>query len=183
MTDEHIIAALKSGDESSLAAVREKYGALCRGIIKNLLSDPRDVEECENSTFMKLWSAAREIEITSLKAYTARIARNEALMRRRANAAGEATALPGDDALELFPASSCPQSETEARALGREISRFLRSRSETERDIFLCRYWLFMPVKAIAARRGLSENRVSAILFRVKKALKKHLIKEGLINE
>ena len=50
-----------------------------------------------------------------------------------------------------------------------------------DREIFIDRYYFEMSVREIAARRGVSEKKVWNILSRRKAALKKALIKGGII--
>ena len=53
---------------------------------------------------------------------------------------------------------------------------------EKERNIFIRRYFFFESMKKIGERYGFSENRVSVILFRTRKKLRKYLEKEGFFN-
>ena len=61
------------------------------------------------------------------------------------------------------------------------VNHFLSSLSETERKIFLCRYWYLDSVKDIAERFGFSSNRTSVMLRRIRQKLNAHLAKEGLL--
>ena len=46
--------------------------------------------------------------------------------------------------------------------------------------MFICRYWYLYSVEEIAGQYGMSANRVSVMLFRMRKALKAHLEKEDI---
>ena len=50
---------------------------------------------------------------------------------------------------------------------------------ETERKVFLCRYWYLDSVKEIAAYFGFTESKVASMLLRLRKRLRAHLEKEG----
>ena len=69
--------------------------------------------------------------------------------------------------------------QTSARALGETIDSFLDTLPETNRVIFLRRYWFGDDVKDIAAALKMTESAVSVRLHRTRDKLKNHLIKEG----
>lgn len=177
MEDPIIIALLKKRDEKAVSMLMEKYGGLCRSLISRILSDKRDAEECVNGVFMRLWESIPPAKPNDLKAYIAKTARNEALMRlRKNNSSRIKTEVPLDE-VELF----LPSSETaeEATALKACIEGFLKKQSAERRFVFMRRYWFFDPVKDIAKMAGMSESKVTSLLFRTRNALRKHLEKEG----
>ena len=57
---------------------------------------------------------------------------------------------------------------------------FLNSLPEKNRNIFLLRYWYFIPLRDIARRCGMTEGAVKMILQRVRSKLKEYLEKEGV---
>ena len=61
------------------------------------------------------------------------------------------------------------------------IETFLRSLSPADRDIFICRYWLFLPAAETASRLRLSKSRVNTGLFRTREKLADYLSREGFI--
>jgi len=61
------------------------------------------------------------------------------------------------------------------------FNRFLESLPETERRIFLCRYWYLDSISTIANYYGFSESKVTSILHRTRKKLRAVLEKEGLL--
>ena len=83
---------------------------------------------------------------------------------------------------ELAEAIPAPLFEEQADliALRDFLNGFLRSLPKEQREIFVKRYWLCEEVKSIAESLGYSENKVSLILFRIRKRLKKELEKEDL---
>ncbi len=177
MNDEGIISLLNKRDESAVAALMDKYGALCRSLIGHILRDRRDVEECANNVLLRLWASIPPASPRDLKAYVAKTARNEALMRVRSNRAkGLDSQIPLDE-LELFLPGS--ENTEEAAELKDLIERFLKSQSRERRGVFIRRYWLFEPVDEIARALGMSESKVKSLLFRTRNALREYLEKEG----
>lgn len=181
MEDSEILLLLNKRDETAVAALVERFGGLCRSVMGNILRDRRDVEECLNSVLMRLWSSIPPARPKDLAAYTAKAARNEALMRLRRNGAAlEDSKLPLDE-LELFlPAS---ESAEDGIALRELIELFLKKQSEERRRIFILRYWFFEPVEAIAEKCGVSQSKVTSLLFRTRNSLRKYLESEGWFDE
>ena len=57
--------------------------------------------------------------------------------------------------------------------------RFLAQLPTTQRRVFLCRYWYFDSISAIATQFGFSESKVKSMLHRSRKRLRDLLNKEG----
>ena len=86
------------------------------------------------------------------------------------------------DELEDWVASgSNVEKNYEYKELTAAIENFLRSLSPADRDIFICRYWLFLPTAETAKRLSLSKSRVNTGLFRTRKKLTDYLSREGFI--
>ena len=56
MDDREIIDLFFRRDRAAVSAVRSRYGALCRNVAGQILNDARDVEECENDAYLRLWT-------------------------------------------------------------------------------------------------------------------------------
>ena len=75
----------------------------------------------------------------------------------------------------------CPGKEAEitSRELTRVLNGFLASLSETERNVFLCRYWYMDTIVTIAKITGFSQSKVTSMLHRTRGKLRKKLAEEG----
>ena len=62
------------------------------------------------------------------------------------------------------------------------INELLASQPVRARVIFIRRYYYLEAVSSIAGRFGMSENAVSASLFRTREKLRKALIKKGVMR-
>ena len=69
----------------------------------------------------------------------------------------------------------------ERKQLALICNRFLESLPETERQVFLCRYWYLDSISVIASYYGFSESKVTSMLHRSRKKLREVLKKEGLL--
>ena len=70
--------------------------------------------------------------------------------------------------------------ELEIRELNAAVRAFLKGLDETERELFLSRYWYIASVAEIAEKFGFTESKVTAMLHRTRTALRRYLKEEGL---
>ena len=83
MTDEEVLILYYSDDPSASAEADRLYGNYCRSIASNILTDPRDVEECVSDALFTAWQTISGVRPKRLGAYLARLTRNAALSRYR----------------------------------------------------------------------------------------------------
>ena len=86
-----------------------------------------------------------------------------------------------DELEEVLAAPGSPERDYESRELAAAVNGFLAGLSREDRFAFLRRYWYGDPVKRIAAQLNIGEHRLSVRLSRIRKNLKNHLEKEGLL--
>lgn len=182
MEDKRIIELFWERSETAIEETAKKYGRYLRYIAANVLGDELDSEEIENGTYLRAWNSIPPEKPNSLKGYLAAICRNLACNRYNANTAkkrGERE-LALDELSECVADSSQDSDLAEAFSLRRAIEVFLRSLDTRTRIIFLQRYFYTCPVREIAERYGMKESTVTMLLFRTRKKLKGHLMKEGI---
>ena len=183
MNDRELVEALFQRKESALRDVVTAYGALCRSVLRNLLSAQSDVEECENDVYLAVWNSIPPNRPESLAAYVASLARRIGINRfkyeHRARRNPAATLLLSELS-DALPDTETPQElygETELRDA---LNRFLYTLPKETRVLFLRRYFYLESVESLAKRLGKSENLIAARLYRVRKKLKKYLEQEGI---
>lgn len=71
------------------------------------------------------------------------------------------------------------EEEIARKELMQVIEQFLEKLSETDRDIFIRRYWYLDPIREIAKRHKVSEGCIKTNLCRNRKKLQRILQKEG----
>ena len=79
MEDRKIIALYWSRSQEAIGETAKKYGAYCAAIIRRVLGDGRDQEECLNDTWLGAWNAIPPQRPVRLAVFLGRIARNTAL--------------------------------------------------------------------------------------------------------
>lgn len=185
MDDEKIIELYVARDERAISETDVKYGRYCGSLAKQILSDPLDAEEVVSDTWLRAWGSIPPTRPGVLKLFLAKIVRNLSFSRWRALTAQKRGG--GEIALALEELGECagidgdPGRELEARELADQIGRFLETVPKRDRDIFLRRYFFLDTVTQIAQWAGIKESNVHMILSRVRRRLKEHLTKEGLV--
>lgn len=80
---------------------------------------------------------------------------------------------------ECIPSGDSPEQTIERRRLLHNINAFGGSLSETERKVFLCRYWYLDSSQEITEQFGFSQSKVISMLHRTRGELNQHLKKKG----
>lgn len=182
MDDERIIQLFFARDEQALAALREKYGGVCRKIAFNITRSARDAEEVENDAYLGVWRSIPPAHPDPLLSFVAKITRNLALKRVRYNGARKRTAdmVPFFELEECLPTAVSTQEDFDLRELTRLLNIFLEGLDRTSRVIFVRRYWFCDSVKEVAALLGMRPHAVTVRLARTRERLKEFLEKEGV---
>lgn len=183
MEDQQIIDLYFTRSETAIAETERKYGNYCRTIAGNILRDDSDSEECVSDTWLRAWNVIPPQRPNILRAFFAKITRNLALDRCRRGAAkkrGGGELISALEELGDCVSGGDLESELERKALAEAINGFLRGLEETERELFLRRYWLTESVGEIAKRSGITANAVSLRLMRLRARLRETLEKEGI---
>ncbi len=175
ITDELIIEKFFARDEKAIDDMNRKYGDLCRCISYNILKNNSDTEECINSSYLSLWNAIPPTRPKSLKAYLCEVVRNTAFAILKSRNRTGHQQIYFMELAEILPATESPESELDCKTLIRYINKFLASRKELDRKIFVMRYYYNLSVKDIGARLGVKEATVKTKLHRAREELRSFL--------
>ena len=183
MDDIKIVELYWERSEDAIIETGIKYGRLCRHIVRNILANEQDEEECVNDTYLGVWNAIPPRKPNILSSFVGRVARNQALKkykyvtaeRRNPEAACSLTELEdcvsGEDSVET---------ELEGKRIEKAISDFLWNQGEEKRMVFVRRYWYFEPIAVISKRSGFSESKVISMLYNTRIKLRAYLESEGI---
>ena len=182
--DKRIIDLLFARSENALDELSCKYSRLYRNILRQLLGNESDAEECANDVLLAVWNSIPPNRPDNLPAYLCKIARrigiNRARYRTRQKRNADYTVLLSE-LDDCIPDRDSPDGqETEGETIRAVLSDFLRGLDKETRVLFVRRYIYLETVASLAERFGLSENHVSVKLFRARKKLKKLLEKEEI---
>ncbi len=185
MDDKAIVELYWQRSETAIAETDAKYGRYVFRIAENVLANREDAAESVNDTYLAVWNALPPHRPAVLKAFLAKLARRIAINRWYSRTSDKRGG--GQVALVLEELGECESGRPgpEDLAMGREayaaLNRFLAALPETERRVFVRRYFLLDPVKTIGEHFGFSEAKVTSMLHRTRLKLKKALTQEGYL--
>ena len=151
MRDHEIIELYWARNESAITATAEKYGSYCHTIAYNILRNKEDAEECANDTYLGAWNS---------------------IPPQRPNRLSMEACVPSETTVEQT---------IEENELAAAIDRFLYAKPKLNRNIFVRRYYHLYAIRDIADAYGMSESKVTSLLFRMRNELRRFLEKEGIM--
>ena len=184
MTDAEIIDLFFERSEQAIEELDKKHGGAVARVARNILGNAQDAEECVNDTYLGTWNAIPPHRPSPLRTFVCKIARNLATKKYHANTAEKRNSqydLALDELEEVLSAGSSVEEALEAQELRAAINGFLDSLNDSDRFLFMRRYWYADPVQDIAEMTDSTSNSVTVRLFRIRKKLRLYLEKEGLL--
>ena len=185
MEDAQIVELYVQRTEEAIKETDTKYGAYCYTIAYHILSDKEDSEESVSDTFLAAWNTIPPRKPSRLAPYLGKITRNLSIDRWRKQTAEKRNngqvPLALDELQQCISDGENLEQRFTQKELIREIQKFLQDLGQTERRVFVCRYWYLDSVSEISERFGFSESKVNSMLHRTRIKLKKNLAKEGLM--
>lgn len=185
MGDQEIIDLYFQRSENAISETASKYGGYCYSIAYNILTNNEDAEESVSDTYLAAWNAMPPRRPSILATFLGKITRRLSIDRWRSRNAYKRGG--GEIILALEELEDCvADGQTVEKAYDRKhlaavFNRFLDALPETERRVFLCRYWYMDPIAYIAAHFGFSDSKVTSMLHRTRRKLYTALEKEGLL--
>lgn len=183
MEDERIVELYWERNDEAIAETEIKYGKYLNSISYSILGNSADAQECVNDTYFSAWDAMPPHRPSVLPAFLGKITRRISVDRwrkyRAVKRGGGELALVLDELEECVAGTCSVENELDNKELGRVIDLFLEELTDTERRIFLRRYWYMDSIRDIAERFGFSQSKVTSTLYRIRNRLRIRLVKEG----
>ena len=177
MNDQEIISLYFDRDEQAIAETDKRYGKTCMQVSMSILNSHPDAEECVNDTYLKTWNAIPPARPRSLCAFVCRIVRNLSLNRLEELTAAKRNR---DLTVSFEELEACiPLPDEASPELADLLESFLRKEGETDRILFVGRYWFACPVEELARRTGLTRRAVHMRIFRTRERLRAYLTERG----
>ena len=183
MQDAQIVELYWNRDERAISESDVHYGAYCRRIATNILTNNEDAEETVNDTWYRTWENVPPQRPASLSAFFGRIVRNLSISRYRANHAqkrynGVTVLLSELD--DCVPSNVSISQALEGKLLAETIDRWLTGIPADDRILFLRRYWFGDAVNVLAKECGVTQNQMAQRMLRLRRNLKSLLEQEGI---
>ena len=171
MDERTLMAKIAGGDEAALHALLRQYGPLIRYILRPILTDERDREECYADISLKIWQTAGSFngDKGALKPWLTVLSRNAALNRaRRAQA---------DAPLEEDVPHTGGSAEEELlrRERQQRLQAAIAGLLPEERSLFYRKYYYCHSTAQMAAELCLTERAVEGRLYRLRQRLRRLL--------
>ena len=178
MKDTDIITLYNQRDERAIYETHRKYGDYCMSISLGILQNHQDAEECVNDTYLHTWKSIPPKQPSVLRTFLGKLTRNISIdrlrTRRRARRDSEMT-VSFEELADILAATE----DTNEGELTDLLNDFLVALPDTERRLFVGRYWYAYPVNQMAEAYGMTPNAVSLRLHRVRLSLRAHLEERG----
>jgi RNA polymerase sigma-70 factor (ECF subfamily) len=177
MNDQDIIKLYFERNERAIVETDRSYGKVCMQVSMNILDSRPDAEECVSDTYLKTWKSIPPARPNSLCAFVCRIARNISLNRHRdlhRDKRNRELTVSFEELEDCIPVD-----ESVADQLPELLTEFLRGMNETDRKLFVGRYWHSLSVGELAETWGLTPNAVALRLHKTRERLRAHLEKGG----
>lgn len=181
MDDKKIIELYFDRNERAIEETKDKYGKLLGHIAYSILHSDEDSEECVDDTYVKAWKSMPPTRPNILSAFLCKITRNLSINRYLQNKSRRqymSADTVFEEIAECVPDTSGPISDT--IALKDAINGFLKHLPETQRKIFVKRYFYMMEIKEIAREIRTSTGYVKVNLMRTREKFKAYLEKAGI---
>lgn len=184
MEDNQIVGLFWQRDEKALAEVEAKYGAYCRRLAQRVLNNERDAEECVADAYLDVWNRIPPHKPSALGAFIGKIVRHIAIDKLRKRSAqkrgGGEVFLALEELEDCISSGDDVEKEFQRSELAGAVNDFLSSLPETERRVFLRRYWYMDSIDRICERFGFSESKVKTMLHRTREKLREYLAEQNL---
>ena len=185
MEDKQIVDLYWAREESAIYETDVKYGSYCHSIAYTILQNQQDAEESVNDTYMDAWNTMPPNRPSILATFLGKITRRISIDRWRIRSAkkrgGDEITLALDELEECVSSSHDVELQAQRNELIAALHSFLDHLPETERRIFLLRYWYLEPIQSIADQYGFTQSKVASMLHRIRGKLRKQLEKEGYV--
>lgn len=172
MGEPEFLSLLRSRDQRGLDELLHICGPLMRYIIRPILPDDREQEECISDAALRVWEKIDTYDPArgSFTTWLTVLTRNAALNRARKSE---------PEHRELTPDLPAPDSDPEQQLLKKErlweLRQVLSGLSDGERSLLYRKYYYRQPTAQIARELGTTERAVEGRLYRLKSKLKKLL--------
>lgn len=184
MKDEAIIDLIYEKNELGLLKLSDKYEKLLIHIATGILgSRSRDVEECVNDTYLKIWKNIEryDMEKASLKTYLKVIIRNTSINKLRdlsRREEREFTEDVSDIAMYYIDQRQNVESQVFSKENMKQLNKIIAHLSKKDQELVIRKYYYLQSSKDIANATGMTVTAIDSRLSRLRNRMKLEFEKE-----
>lgn len=173
--DQLLLQKVLRDPQSGLEQILLLYGGTLHALVRRILPDARDAEECLSDVLVQCWQKAAELEQEkiNLKGWLIVTARNKAIDRYRRLRKDAAEPLPED--FELIAKELVEPNRSEAEEI---IAELVDAMGQPDREIFIRRYYGLQSSREIGLALRMEEHAVNVRLSRGRARLKLQFLKQ-----
>jgi RNA polymerase sigma-70 factor, ECF subfamily len=155
-TDSALVERMKTGDESALSALYDRYSAMLFGLLMRILKEREAAEEVLQDIFLQLWRNAGQFDASrgSLPAWLMVIGRNRAISRLRGRRDREVPEENEGDYANTFVSTQNIEDEAARAELARSLAVALATLPAEQRQAVELAYFEGMTQSEIASSTG-----------------------------
>lgn len=174
MDDSQLPARYREDPAAGVEALLDQYGSLLRYVVRGILPDAQDQEDCLSDISLILWQKLGQYDPNrgSLKVWLTALARNTALNHWKARQRREAH-LAGPDAEPVHIVT--PEQELLRKERAEQLRQAVGRLPDRERQLFYRKYYYLQSTAQIAAELGMTERSVEGRLYRLRQKLRREL--------
>lgn len=171
MKDSKLIKMLCERKQEGIEKLTDKYGALIRYIIKPILTDYREQEECFADVVYRIWEKIDTYDAKkgNFNTWISTITKNIACNRARSITRQGAVQEISDDMVSKIRS---PEEEMIYQERMKALSELLKELSIKDKMLVYRKYYYMQSTQQIAAEMGLTQRAVEGRLYRIKKTLR-----------
>lgn len=172
--DRQLLQTVRRNPQEGLEEILALYGGTLQALVRRILQDPRDAEECLSDVLVQCWRMAERLEEQeiNLKGWLIVTARNKAIDQYRRLRKEAAVPLPED--FELMAEELLESDRSEAEDLMADLVDELEA---PDREIFIRRYYGLQSSREIGRALQMEEHAVNVRLSRGRARLKQRFLK------
>lgn len=171
--EKQLLQQILQDPQTGLAQLLDRYSNTLYGVVRHVLPDARDAEECLSDVLVQCWQQAERLleRDGNLRAWLIVTARNKALDRYRRLRRTRTEPLPEDFALLAQELTESHPSEAEEI-----IAELVDALPPPDREIFMCRYYGLQSSREIGAALQMEVHTVNVRLSRGRKRLREQFV-------
>lgn len=178
MSDEKIVRLLLEKDEAGLTELKKKYEKLLFYLAEKVLGhNGRDIEECVNDTYLKIWNNVSSFDTSKaeFKTYIKMILRNTAINRLRDLARTESNLNKSDIndiAKEYIDYRQNVEQHVVNKEIIAEVNSIIAGLEKKDRELIIRRYYYMQSSRDIARYMRMTTSSVDSRLSRLRRKMK-----------